>query len=224
VFGGGAGAAVTLGCIARLTEEKTMAVQRRTHRKTADVATATIGALFVVAMLTACDGPSPEATPTPDAPGVSTGETFLLSSSDADADGYLPDTARGNVAAYCGDGDNVSPALDWIGAPDDTASFVLLMTDPESPSFVHWVVTGIPGDTTYIDEAKDGKIDVGVVGTNSRGAGNYVGPCVADRGYAYTLYALDTLIEGDASTTLDEATALMDGHVLQEATIVLKRR
>jgi Raf kinase inhibitor-like YbhB/YbcL family protein len=172
---------------------------------------AVAGSLLAVLALCAC------------APAAEQRE-FELSSPEIDADGYLPDSARGNVEAYCGDGDNVSPTLQWVNAPEGTESYVLLMTDPSYPSYDHWVVTAIPGDVTSIAAAADGAIDVGVVGTNSRGAGDYVGPCQPDSAYLYTLYALDTTIDGDPSITLDDAVELIDGHVLAEASLEAMRR
>jgi Raf kinase inhibitor-like YbhB/YbcL family protein len=143
-------------------------------------------------------------------------EPMVLSSPDIGADGYLPDTATGNVEPYC-DGDNVSPNFEWTGVPEATVSFVLLMTDPHYTSYDHWVLTGIPGDLTELAGAADGAVGVGVVGTNSRGPGDYVGPCQRDNGYRYTLYALDEPIAADASTTVAQARELMEGHVLAEA-------
>ena len=35
---------------------------------------------------------------------------------------------------YTCDGDNISPALNWTGAPDGTASFALICDDPDAPS------------------------------------------------------------------------------------------
>ena len=46
--------------------------------------------------------------------------------------------------AYCGEGaQNLSPPLSWSGAPAGTASFALVMSDPDAPSgtFVHWLST-----------------------------------------------------------------------------------
>ena len=180
------------------------------HRTTLALAT------LAVVLLAACASPAPS-EPVEQA-------ALVLTAPELDAEGYLPDSARGNVEQYCGDGDNVSPLLEWTGVPEGTESFVLLMTDPSYPSYIHWVVTGIPADATELPAAADGQVEVGVVGTNSRGAGNYVGPCQPDNGYLYTLYALDTEIAGDAATTLRDATALMDGHVLAEAFVEAMRR
>ena len=182
-----------------------MSAQRRT--------TFLVLSLLAIAVLPAC-----AATPaTPD-----NTEEFVLVAPEIDADGYLPDSARGNVEEYCGDGDNVSPRFEWTGVPEGTESYVLLMTDPNYAAYDHWVVTGIPGELTELPGAADGAIGVGVVGTNSRGPGDYVGPCQADNGYRYTLYALDTEIAGDETTTRDEAVDLMDGHVLAEAFVEAK--
>ena len=167
--------------------------------------------LLVVAALSGCAYPAGfYAEPDPG---------LVLSAPELDADGYLPDSARGNLEQYCADGDNVSPLLEWTGVPEGTESFILLMTDPHYSSYDHWVVTGIPGDATELTAAADGLVEVGVVGTNSRGPGDYVGPCRSDSPYRYTLYALDAEIAGTPETTLDEATALMDGHVLAKASV-----
>jgi hypothetical protein len=147
---------------------------------------------------------------------------FALSSPDIDAEGYVTAANTGDVDPYC-DGENVSLEFAWTGVPDGTESFALLMTDPAYLSYDHWVVTGIPGDVTSIDAAPAGAVTVGTVGTNSRGAGNYVGPCQPDNAYLYTLYALDSVIEGDADTTPADALELIEGHVLGEASVEAMR-
>jgi Raf kinase inhibitor-like YbhB/YbcL family protein len=177
--------------------------------------TALVASLLLLITVTACSTPAPEVPEEPES-------TLVLTAPELDADGYLPDSARGNVAGYCADGDNVSPALEWTGVPEGTKSFALLMTDPNDP-YVHWVVTGIPGDTTSLPATPNGALVTGVVGTNSRGPGDYVGPCVPDNGYKYTLYALDAEIVGDETTTRPEAIDLMDGHVLDKSVVVAMR-
>jgi Raf kinase inhibitor-like YbhB/YbcL family protein len=177
--------------------------------------------LLVVVALTSCAYPAgfyvePESDPVV--------QELVLTAPALDAAGYLPDWARGNVEQYCGDGDNKSPRLTWTGTPEGTKSFALLMTDPSYPSYDHWVVTGIPVNATELPAAPDGAVSIGIVGTNSRGPGDYVGPCQPDNPYRYTLYALDTELAGTPETTLDEAVALMDGHVLAEAFVEAMRR
>ena len=52
------------------------------------------------------------------------------------------------------DGEDVSPALQWSGAPEQTLSFVLLCDDPDAPAGVwrHWAVYDIPGDQAALAE------------------------------------------------------------------------
>jgi hypothetical protein len=46
------------------------------------------------------------------------------------------------------DGEDLSPPLDWSGAPAGTRSFVLLCDDPDAPAGIwhHWAVYDIPPD------------------------------------------------------------------------------
>jgi Raf kinase inhibitor-like YbhB/YbcL family protein len=52
------------------------------------------------------------------------------------------------------DGEDVSPALQWTGAPAETKSFVLLCDDPDAPAGVwrHWAAYDIPADRTNLVE------------------------------------------------------------------------
>jgi hypothetical protein len=56
-------------------------------------------------------------------------------------------------ARYTMQGENVSPALEWSGVPDDARELALLCEDPDAPSgnFVHWAVTGIEPHATSSD-------------------------------------------------------------------------
>ena len=177
-------------------------------------------ALCLVA-LTGCTAPAADA-PVADQPADDPTTTLVLISPDIDAEGYVTAANTGDVAPYC-DGENISPAFSWTGVPEGTESFTLLMTDPNYADYDHWVVTGIPGDTTSLAAAPAGAVEVGIVGTNSRGPGDFVGPCQPDNGYLFTLYALDSVIEGDATTTPAGALDLIEGHVLAEASIEASR-
>ena len=59
-------------------------------------------------------------------------------------------------------GQNVSPSLEWSGAPKDTKSFAVLVHDPDAPTggagWWHWVVFNIPAGTT-VAERRAGKAD-----------------------------------------------------------------
>ncbi|MFN2400454.1 MAG: YbhB/YbcL family Raf kinase inhibitor-like protein, partial [Gemmatimonadaceae bacterium] len=52
---------------------------------------------------------------------------------------------------YTCDGRDVSPALDWQGAPAGTKCFALIVDDPDAPdprapkmTWVHWILYNIP--------------------------------------------------------------------------------
>lgn len=56
---------------------------------------------------------------------------------------------------FTADGENVSPPLEWSGAPKQTRSFALICEDPDAPAgtFRHWAVANIPADRTGIAES-----------------------------------------------------------------------
>lgn len=56
---------------------------------------------------------------------------------------------------YTRDGDNLSPPLEWSGAPDNTRSFVVVIEDPDAPSgiFRHWAAYDLPPDRTSLAES-----------------------------------------------------------------------
>lgn len=170
-----------------------------------------VAVVAVVPLLAACSGPAAPAAADRPVP-------LTLTSPDLGADGTLPAWGAGRYSTTC-DGDNRSPELAWEGGPADTASYLLTLTDPAHPQYVHWVVTGIPGDTDGLARTDEGDLDVGVVGRSYRGDGLYAGPCVPGNTYVYTLYALDVELTGDSSTTLDDALARAEGHVLDEASL-----
>ncbi len=55
---------------------------------------------------------------------------------------------------YTSEGANVSPPLEWSGAPEGTQSFVLIMEDPDAPGgiFRHWGLYDIEPDRTMLPE------------------------------------------------------------------------
>src|SRR3989304_2756237 len=103
-------------------------------------------------------------------------------------------------ARHTCDGPDVSPMLKWSGAPAGTKSFALICDDPDAPAgtWVHWVIYGIPPDTTDLPEgvppdetlpdgSRQGKNDFGRIG--------YGGPCPPPgkpHRYYFKIYALDT--------------------------------
>ena len=84
-----------------------------------------------------------------------------ISSSAFEDHGRIP--ARHTV-----EGEDVSPPLQWSGAPHGTKAFVIVCHDPDAPlvdGFTHWLAYGIPADTAELPEGAGGL----VTGTNSYG-------------------------------------------------------
>lgn len=121
---------------------------------------------------------------------------------------------------YTCDGDDVSPPLEWTGAPDDAASLALVMDDPDARGFVHWVVINIdPSATGGLPAgwSEDGEFQ----GTNSYGGIGYRGPCPPSGAhrYVFRLMALDTVLELSDAPSADEVLSVAVGHMLDEASL-----
>lgn len=117
---------------------------------------------------------------------------------------------------FTGDGADVSPPLEWSGAPVTTKEFLLIVDDPDAPTarpWVHWVVFKIPGTTTRLTEGWKS----GLSGVNSWVEEGYRGPAPPkgkSHRYFFKLYALDTelsLKRGVTKELLEQATV---GHVV----------
>lgn len=135
-------------------------------------------------------------------------------------------------AEYTCDGEDVSPPLEWDGAPDDTESFALVVDDPDAPgrTFVHWVCFNIPGDRTRL--VRDVDFDqhfadaefVPEEGSNDFGTIEYGGPCPpagdAPHRYFFRLYALDTTLDLGPGVSRQQVTSAIDGHVLAESELI----
>ncbi len=122
------------------------------------------------------------------------------------------------------DGEDLSPRLTWSGAPPRTASFALIMDDPDAPvgTFTHWLLHDIPAALAELPEGvKPGQ--VGITLKNDFGRPGYGGPC-PPRGhgrhrYFFTLYALDVPSLGTPASRA-ALEAVMRGHILATARLV----
>ena len=121
-------------------------------------------------------------------------------------------------------GGNVSPALQWHGAPSATRSYALTMYDPDAPTgsgWRHWLVFNLPATTQSLP-AGAGNVQAGLMpaqavqGRTDFGVPGYGGPCppVGDKPhhYIFTLYALKV----DHLELKADAPAAMVGYFLHQ--------
>lgn len=141
-------------------------------------------ALALTLVLTACGSsgremaePAPGATAPPRKPPaagtVPASSTTLSSFFALTTDAWTP--AAEIPERFSCDGANVSPPLVLSRIPDGTAELAIVVTDPDADGFVHWVLAGIPPDTTTLAE---GVVPPGAVqAANSTGGTGWFGPC-----------------------------------------------
>jgi Raf kinase inhibitor-like YbhB/YbcL family protein len=133
---------------------------------------------------------------------------------------------------YTCDGQDRSPELHWIGVPEGTRSFVLILDDPDAPggTFNHWVIFNIPADATGLEEGlpKIAQLESGAIQLrNSFRIAGYGGPCPPPgpaHNYTFTLYALDTTIDLTSSATKAEVLGAIENHVLAQAELTAVRQ
>lgn len=174
-----------------------------------------ISLIFFACILAACTNIT-AATSTPQEVPMS-----LTLSSSAFAQG------KSIPAEFSCKGRDISPALAWTGAPANTASFALILEDPDAPggTFVHWVIYNIPAVSNGLAEAvaPQPTFDDGTAqGMNSGSRRYYMGPCPPSgtHRYFFRLYALDTRLDLAQGATADQLRKAMQGHVLAQGELM----
>jgi Raf kinase inhibitor-like YbhB/YbcL family protein len=124
-----------------------------------------------------------------------------------------------------GDGGNLSPELEWSGAPKGTKEFALACFDYDAPlphGFVHWVLYGIPAGVTKLAEGQ--ATDAFVAGVNGTGKPGYMGPYPPNghgiHHYYFWVYALDDALHLKAGLNLDQLLDAIAPHILEQARVV----
>ncbi len=131
-------------------------------------------------------------------------------------------------ARHTCDGEDLSPALSWDGAPDDTQAFALVVDDPDAPRgvFTHWVLFNLPASvcelrTNVAKTERPGQ--GGVQGRNDFGAIGYRGPCPppgTPHRYRFTLYALDAPVSLGPGASKQELLQAMEGRIVGQAQLI----
>ena len=131
----------------------------------------------------------------------STAAGFTLSSSDIAEGELIAETYTFNGFGCAGG--NISPALNWSGAPPETKSFALTCYDPDAPTgsgFWHWVVFNLPANLTSLPrgagDPRSAAAPRGAVQSRTDyGSTGYGGPCPPPgdkpHRYQFTLFAVD---------------------------------
>jgi Raf kinase inhibitor-like YbhB/YbcL family protein len=118
------------------------------------------------------------------------------------------------------EGADVSPSLEWTGAPAAAQSFALLVEDPDAPrgTWTHWMLWDIAATQHTLAQGARG---TGVSGVNDFGRPGYGGPCPPpgrNHRYYFRLYALSTVRLGlSQAARRAEFDAAIKGKGLEEA-------
>jgi Raf kinase inhibitor-like YbhB/YbcL family protein len=117
---------------------------------------------------------------------------------------------------------NVSPEIQFSGAPAGTQSFALILHDPDvaigADDVLHWAIFNIPGTATSLPEGvpAKAKLDDGAEQINNIGGSiGYFNPCPpppTTHHYLFEMYALDTKLE-PAPTSRADLMKAMTGHI-----------
>jgi len=141
-------------------------------------------------------------------------------------------TNEGEIpSVYTCEGRDVSPALSWVGVPEETKSFVLIVDDPDAPdpkapktTWVHWVLYNIPAQARGFPlGVKPEELPAGTKqGVNDWNRTGYGGPCppIGRHRYFHKLYALDAMLPDLGAATKSSVLEAMKGHILAEAVIM----
>jgi Raf kinase inhibitor-like YbhB/YbcL family protein len=169
---------------------------------------------------------------------------LTLTSSDFEHEGRMPvrhaqrtfDTPEG-WPAFC-PGENVSPPLSWTNVPPGAESLALTLYDhitlcekcreraPEGRVWGHWGIYNIPATAIGLPEGlsadrvlPDGSVQV-VNGFSEIGYGGPCPPLDHVHYYVFTLYALDTVLDLPEGAGVDDVSAALAGHVLEQTELI----
>ena len=125
---------------------------------------------------------------------------------------------------YTGEGENISPPLEWSGLPPGTQELALICDDPDAPiprGFTHWVIYGIPPAVSQLPLSGGSKFTEGI---NSSGKPGYIGPMPPEghgpHYYYFWLYALDIELHLKPGLTREQLLDAIADHVIEQARLV----
>ena len=117
---------------------------------------------------------------------------------------------------------NVAPPLAIAGVPAQAVELALICHDPDAPlpdGYTHWVLYGIPPNTSALDKDSDKKFRPG---PNSNGNARYDGPAPPPghgvHHYYFWVYALDKAVDG--TPTRAEFLARYAPHIIEQNRLI----
>lgn len=136
---------------------------------------------------------------------------------------------------YTGEGEDISPPLQWDNVPDGAKQLVLLCDDPDAPTaepWVHWVMYAIPGEIRALPERVPADLRLqspagALQGKNSWQAGRTVGyrgpmppPGHGVHHYHFKIIALDTALKLEPGLDKAVLRKVIEGHILAEGLLI----
>ncbi len=129
---------------------------------------------------------------------------------------------------YSGEGEDLSPALSWKGAPAGVRSYAVVCDDPDAPSgtWVHWLLWNIPATATAIPEhlptsaaLPDGSRQ-GTTDFKRTGYGGPLPPHGSTHRYFFHVYALDIALSLAPGARRSQLDAAMKSHILAQGELM----
>jgi hypothetical protein len=128
---------------------------------------------------------------------------------------------------YSGEGDNLSPPLEWSGVPDEAQALLLTVDDPDAPgtrAWTHWVAWNIPPEARSLPEGASGSDGLESEGPNESGTIGYAGPMPppghGTHHYRFRLFALDRPVEPRPVADSIEAREYVNDRLVGEAELI----
>ena len=148
---------------------------------------------------------------------------FAMTSTDFMMDGVIP-------TLHHSSGGNVSPALDWVGAPAGTMSFGIFLHDldyqPQGFPYHHSAIWNIPSDVNGLPQGVDetampANVPGAVQCENWFDGLGYGGPGSNSNTYEFTLYALDVadLSNVDQNSSMGQVKTELEAHAIEWVTL-----
>jgi Raf kinase inhibitor-like YbhB/YbcL family protein len=148
-------------------------------------------------------------------------ETLIVTSKAFEDGGRIP-------VKHSARGENLSPAFELRGITPNAKSIAITLDDashPFFPNYNHWVIWNLPVQTVIPEGISRGKsVDSlgGAIQGVAYGRHRYKGPKPpfhSAHTYVFTVYVLDSHLNLSASSRKRDFLAVIDGHVLQKATL-----